>query len=59
MVAANCAVAPSSTDAEAGETVSTISLLTVTLAVALFVLSAWLVAWMMTDPCAGMSCGAV
>ncbi len=57
--AANCRVAPSSTLTGPGEMVIAMSLLTITVAEALFELSAWLTAWITIVPGAGMICGAV
>ncbi len=55
----NCRVAPNSTSAVAGATLTATSLSTVTVAVACFDVSAWLVAWTLTEGCARRFSGAV
>ena len=59
IVAVNCCVAPSSTLAELGVTLRTMSLVIVTVAVAVRELSAWLEAVTVTLADAGRFCGAV
>jgi len=59
IVAVNCCVAPSSTLAEAGVTLRTMSLVIVTVALALLEVSAWLVAVTVTLADEGRFCGAV
>ena len=58
-VAANGRAAPSSTGIVCGDTETEMSLVTVTTAIALFELSAALVAWTSTEPDAGRSPGEV